>query len=75
MKAIEASNFNCYKLSSTNDNDIVDWSMSGNASEIITTWLYPTIFLKYNQFNITDYQWCGVMLFITEYFAKFTKTR
>ena len=67
---IKLSKFNCYDF-----NDVMDWSESGNTSEVIDVWLYPTIVLQYTDLNETHYQWCGPLLLLVEYFAKFTSTR
>ena len=73
MENIVNNRFNCFNLS-IGDGSIIDFN-SDKTSDIINVMAYPDIFQNYVQFNQTHYQWCGLMLPIVEYFAKFTNTR
>ena len=75
MEEVIRNRFNCYNLSTDGDNSVVDWNRHRNSSEVIEVLPYSYILLNYLQYNDTHYQWCGPMLLILEYFAKFTSTR
>ena len=75
MQAIKRSKFNCHQFSRIGGNDVLDWTESGNTSEVIDVWLYPNIVLQYTDLNETHYQWCGPLLLLVEYFGKFMSTR
>ena len=77
MDYIENRTTNCYELSATDDQNVVDWTaiqnFTGDVIDFGSTPLAPTV--VYRQLNDTHYQWCGTFLHFAEYFAKFTKTR
>ena len=67
--------FNCYNLSVIGDGSIINFNNDNTSKEVINVMAYPDIFQNYIKFNETHYQWCGLMLIMIEYFAKFTNTR
>ncbi len=70
---IEKKN-NCYNMSE--GQFVIEWANNKSTDEIIEIVAYPIIpQLFYNEWNDTHYQWCGPMLLIVEYFAKFTNTK
>ena len=71
MENIMRQTTNCYDLS--DNDDFIDWNNS--SGEIINAESYvnsPNMI--YNVLNDTHYQWCGPVIMIAEYFAKFTGT-
>ena len=67
---------NCYNLSETNDKYVKQWVNNETTDTIINIVLYHVIPLEFfTRFDQDNYQWCGTMLMIAEYLAKFTKTK
>ena len=74
MENVIKNRFNCYNMSTIGDGSIINFN-NDNSSDILYIWPYPYLFLNFIKFNETHYQWCGSMLLIVEYFAKFTKIK
>ena len=65
----------CYLLSDLNNDNVISFSHNVSTTVIdIQPYPYNNV-LQYKQVNHTHYQWCGPMLLIAEYFARFSKTR
>ena len=75
MENIYKHRFNCFNLSTVGDGSIIDFNKDNRSSDVVKVTAYPDIFQHYIKFNETHYQWCGPMLLIIEYLAKFTKTK
>ena len=66
----------CYVLSETNDKYVKQWTDNRTTETVINVFGYQNNpHLTYRELNDTHYQWCGPMLLIAEYFAKFSKTK
>ena len=76
MDFITKNRRNCYNLSETNDKYVKQWVNNETTDTIINIVLYHVISLEiFTRFDQDNYQWCGPMIMIAEYFAKFSKTR
>ena len=67
---------NCFNLSTIGDGSIFDYSDPNSTNElvhILSIATHPNFL--FNEFNSTHYQWCGPMIMIVDYFARFSKTR
>ena len=75
MIAIKANKVNCFDVMQLGGQEVISWTNNGTNDEVIDVALYPSFLLNYVSINETHYQWCGPMLLIIEYFAKFTRKR
>ena len=68
---------NCYELSTFGNESIVDWSgRNSTTNQVIEVFPYPYVpILFYDERDDSHYRWCGPVLKILEYFARFTNTR
>ena len=75
MENLLKNRFNCFNLSTIGDGSIINFNNDSSSDEVVNVMAYPDFFQNYIQFNETHYQWCGPMLLIIEYLAKFTNTK
>ena len=78
MAWLEVNNNQVNCLNETDNQNaevILDWTRSGNVSQVIDVWLFPTLLLNFININVTHYKWCGPLLKIVEYFGRFYQTR
>ena len=77
MSLDQAVRLNCYNLSTIDDkSDVIDWTLNNGTNITLETIAYPYLRdIIYNKFNATHYQWCGPMLLIAEYFAKWINVK
>ena len=76
MESTLKYNKNCYNLSTIGDGSVIDWSPNMTKEKIFV--IQPSVNvpeLFYWRWNDTHYQWCGPMLMIAEYFAKFINAK
>ena len=67
---------NCYNLSDSRDAYVKEWVNNQTTEKIIRAGPYPWIpFAFFTRWNDTYYEWCGPLMLIAQYFAKFTNTR
>ena len=67
----------CLNLTNQGDENLIDWTNNINStSDIIDVNSLPILrhLFLYN-LNYLFKQWCGPIIYIVEYFARFTKTR
>ena len=68
----------CLNLTVNGDQNLIDWSdiLPNSTSNIIdvNSLLILRHLFQYSRNDVIK-QWCGPMIYIVEYFAKFTKTR
>ena len=74
MDVIIDNRKNCFNL--TEGQFVSEWVDNTTSTEIIEMMPFPLLPHNfYKILNDTHYQWCGTMLLIAEYFAKFSKTK
>ena len=79
MEEIYKYRTNCINSSVTEGNYVREWADNQTTDEIIIMVPGPYIphlfYMELNETHNCQYQFCGPMLLIAEYFAKFTKTK
>ena len=76
MEKFERLRKNCYELGFNSGDYVIKWTDNQTEDRFIDigpSAKFPHLF--YAVLNRTHYQWCGPMLLIVEYFAKFSKVK
>ena len=67
---------NCIELNPANDTFVKEWVTNQTIDKIIRMGPIPFVpYMFYNKLDEMNYEWCGPLIMIVEYFAKFAKTR
>ncbi len=76
MNIIYENRKNCFDLCFADNGSVTQWVNNKTTESVVNIGPFPYIPQAFFQvINSTHFQWCGPMLMIAEYFAKFTNTR
>ena len=76
MNEIYENRIICYNSSTREDEYVKEWVENGTTLDVIKVALVPSIGqMEYTVWNDTHFEWCGPMIMIVQYFAKYTNTR